>query len=69
VEKGITTLDFVNKFEFIKNKLGINFSLKNILNPNFKLTKDYISNGIANQAIVGQYKKGVFTSIGIYWNL
>ena len=69
VEKGVPTLDFVNKFEFIKNKLGVNFSLKNILNPNFKLTKDYINNGNDRQATVGQYKKGVFTSLGIYWNL
>tara|TARA_R110000868_G_scaffold1877_5_gene14895 strand:- start:2733 stop:5504 length:2772 start_codon:yes stop_codon:yes gene_type:complete len=69
VEKGVPTLDFVNKFEFIKNKLGVNFSLKNILNPNFKLTKDYVNNGTAGQAIVGQYKKGTFTSLGIYWNL
>ncbi|TDD99282.1 TonB-dependent receptor [Flavobacterium cellulosilyticum] len=69
VEKGVPTLDFVNKFEFIKNKLGINFSLKNILNPDFKLTKEYVNNGQVGQAEVGQYKKGVFTSLGIYWNL
>jgi hypothetical protein len=69
VEKGVPTLDFVNKFELIKNKLGINFSLKNILNPDFRLTKKFINNGEAGEATVGQYKKGVFTSLGIYWNL
>jgi hypothetical protein len=68
VEKGIPTLDFVTKFEFIKNKLGVNFSLKNILNPDFKLTQS-LSNGEVGEAVVGQYKKGVFTSIGVYWNL
>lgn len=69
VEKGIPTLDFVTKFEFIKNKLGINFSLKNILNPDFKLTQKFINNGEVGEAVVGQYQKGVFTSLGVYWNL
>jgi outer membrane receptor protein involved in Fe transport len=69
VEKGIPTLDFVTKFEFIKNKLGVNFSLKNILNPDFKLTQKFVNNGEVGEAVVGQYKKGVFTSIGVYWNL
>lgn len=69
VEKGIPTLDFVNKFDFIKNKLGMKFSLKNILNPNFKLTKDFVKEDKQGEAIVRQYKKGVFVSFGVFWNL
>lgn len=69
VEKSVPTLDFVNKFEFIKNKLGVNLSLKNILNPNFRLTQETTQNNTTTDTIVSSYKKGVFASFGIYWNL
>jgi outer membrane receptor protein involved in Fe transport len=65
IEKAVPTLDFINKFEFIKNKVGMNVAFKNILNPNIKLTQE-ISNG---ESTVGSYKKGFFASIGFYWNL
>ena len=69
VEKSIPTLDFVNKFEFVKDKLGINLSLKNILNPDFKLTQETSLNNTKTETVVSSYKKGVFGSFGIFWNL
>ena len=71
VEKAVPTLDFINKFEFVKNKIGMNLSFKNILNPSLKLTQAVT---IANpdnitESVIGSYKKGLFASIGFYWNL
>ena len=66
VEKAATTLDFVNKFEIIKNKLGFNLSLKNILNPEFKMTQEV---PLIGELPLNSYKKGVNTSISIYWKL
>jgi outer membrane receptor protein involved in Fe transport len=69
VEKSIPTLDLVNKFELVKDKLGINLSLKNILNPDFKLTQETSLNNTKTDTVVSSYKKGVFGSFGIFWNL
>jgi TonB-dependent receptor len=69
VEKAVPTLDFVNRFEFVKNKLGINLSIKNILNPKFNLTQETFGNNTKTETIVGNFKKGIFASFGIYWNL
>jgi TonB-dependent receptor len=69
VEKAVPTLDFVNKFEFIKNKLGINLSIKNILNPTFNLTQDTFANDTRTESVVGSFKKGIFASFGVFWNL
>ena len=69
VEKAVPTLDFVNKFEFVKNKIGMNISFKNILNPSLKLTQEIKNNPDTNEEIIGSYKKGFFASIGFYWNL
>jgi hypothetical protein len=66
IEKAATTLDFVNKFEIIKNKLGFNLSLKNILNPEFKMTQEV---PLIGELPLNSYKKGVNTSISIYWKL
>lgn len=69
VEKAVPTLDFVNKFEFIKNKVGMNLAFKNILNPELKLTQEIKNNPNINESVIGSYKKGFFASIGFYWNL
>tara|TARA_R110002050_G_scaffold108757_3_gene219619 strand:+ start:43991 stop:46759 length:2769 start_codon:yes stop_codon:yes gene_type:complete len=69
VEKAIPTLDFVNKFEIIKNKIGINISFKNILNPNFKLTQETTNANVTKESVVSSYKKGYFASVGVFWNL
>ncbi len=69
IEKSVPTVDFVNKFEFIKNKLGIKLSFKNILNPDFKLTQETQNNNIITESEVSSYKKGFFGSFGIFWNL
>lgn len=69
IEKGVPTLDLVNKFDFVKNKLGVYLNVQNILNPDFKLTKEYLNNGNPATANIGQYKKGLTTSIKFYWNL
>ncbi|MVO10071.1 TonB-dependent receptor plug domain-containing protein [Flavobacterium sp. TP390] len=68
VEKSIPTLDFVNKFEIKKYNLNLNLSLKNLLNPNIKLTQESTDNGITTENVVSSYKKGVFVSFGASLN-
>jgi TonB-dependent receptor len=69
VEKSVPTLDFVNRFEIIKNKFGINLAFKNILDPKFRLTQETTENGTTTENIVNSYRKGFFSSIGLFWNL
>jgi len=69
IEKSVPTLDFVNKFEFVKNKLTLNLAIKNLLNPKYRLTQDTTKDGIATASVVQSYKKGMFISFGLNWNL
>ncbi|MCB9201722.1 MAG: TonB-dependent receptor [Flavobacteriales bacterium] len=69
VEKGIPTLDFISSYDIMKDKFGIKVEIKNILNPNFKITQDVNSGTRSYKETINDYKKGINTSLGIYWNL
>jgi len=60
-ERGIPTLNFITKYSF-NDKLSVNLSFKNILNPEFKLTQE-VSSG--NDEVIRSYKKGMDSSIGV----
>ena len=62
VEKGIPTLDFITQTTFGK-KLGLNLKVKNLLNPNFVLTRE--SNGTAPAVMLSEFKRGVDISVGL----
>ncbi|KYG83593.1 hypothetical protein AWN68_01965 [Roseivirga echinicomitans] len=61
MEKSVPTLDFVTRTK-LGEHLGLNLSLKNLLNPAFKLTKE-LNNG--NETIINSYKRGMNVSFGI----
>lgn len=60
VDKGMGSLDFILKTKLNKN-LGISFSSKNILNPNFKRVQENAGGDVP----VLSYKKGVFIGLGL----
>ena len=61
MEKGVPTLDFITRTK-LGQHLGLNLSLKNLLNPAFKLTKE-LNNG--SDTIINSYKRGMNVSFGI----
>jgi hypothetical protein len=62
VEKGIPTLDFITQTSLGK-KFGINLKAKNLLNPDFRLSRE--SNGNANpETLLSDYKLGIDISLG-----
>ncbi len=62
-ENGLVTLDFVSSFKF-KKHLGISFKAKNLLDPEFKLTRK-ASVSDAKPIVLSKYKKGMSLSMGI----
>lgn len=70
MEKSVSTLDFVNKFQFKKSNLGISLSAKNILDPKYRLTqKTTTAAGVTDDTLISVYRKGVFFSLGLSWTL
>lgn len=70
IEKSVPVLDFVNKFDLLKSKLGMSLSVKNILNPKYRLTQETTSTGgNTTDSVVSSYRKGVFFSFGLNWTL
>lgn len=69
IEKSVPTLDFVNKIQFKKSGLGLSLSVRNILNPEFRLTQETINNGQTDDALISSYKKGIAFSFGIQWTM
>lgn len=70
VEKSVPTLDFINRFELKKYKLGLNLGVKNILNPKFRLTQETTDlSGQKNETEVSSYRKGLVVSFGLNWTL
>ena len=59
-ETGIPTLDWITKFSLGKN-YGLSLNLRNILDPEFKLTQNLISGEEVN---VSRFKKGINLSLG-----
>ncbi|MBL7971594.1 MAG: carboxypeptidase-like regulatory domain-containing protein [Prolixibacteraceae bacterium] len=67
VEKGIPTLDFVSSARLNKH-WQLSLKAKNLLSPSLKLSRE--PNDAAGRAIVlSDYKKGIFISLGISYNL
>ncbi|GGK13467.1 collagen-binding protein [Yeosuana aromativorans] len=63
VEKGVPTLDFVWKNNLLKNKLEINLSAKNLLNPTIKYVRQATIGDVvvtsANGKGISNYKRGM----------
>jgi len=71
VEKSVPTLDFVNKFELKKYKLGLSLSAMNLLNPKYRLTQDTKdpNTGAMTETLVSSFRKGMVFSVGLTWTL
>ncbi|MGC4040609.1 MAG: TonB-dependent receptor [Flavobacterium sp.] len=70
VEKSVPTLDFINRFELKKYKLGINLGVKNLLDPKFRLTQETTDlSGQKSETEVNSYRKGLMVSFGLNWTL
>src|SRR5665648_57447 len=67
VEKGIPTLDFVTSAQLNKH-WGINLKAKNLLNSSYQLSRKPADVN-TEPIILSDYKKGVFISLGISYNL
>jgi outer membrane receptor protein involved in Fe transport len=63
VETGIPTLDFVTQTS-LGERFGINFKVKNILDPEFKLVREF--EGTSTQDVnLSTYKLGIDVSLGL----
>lgn len=60
VDKGMGTLDFILKTKLSRN-LGVNFTARNILNPEFERIQDNASGAVPALT----YKKGSFFGLGV----
>jgi len=62
-ENGLTTLDFISSVK-IKKHWGVSLKAKNLLNPDFRLTRE--PNGEdAEPIVLSSYKKGINFSLGL----
>lgn len=62
-ENGLTTLDFVSSVKLNKH-LGISLKAKNLLDPDYQLTRVASVDG-ANATVLSSYKKGIGLSFGL----
>ena len=62
-ENGLVTLDFVSSVK-IKNHWGISFKAKNLLDPDFKLTRKSASE-TAEPIVLRSYQKGINLSLAL----
>lgn len=70
VEKAVPSLDFINRLDLKKSGIGISFSVKNILDPRFRLTQEATSiSGTTSDRSISDYKKGLFLGLGLSWTL
>lgn len=63
VENGLATLDFISSFRF-KDHWGISFKAKNLLDPEYKLTRKPSGEG-SEAVVLRSYQKGIGLSLGI----
>jgi outer membrane receptor protein involved in Fe transport len=61
-ERGVPALDWISKIG-LSHRLNISFSLRNILNPEYRTTKKVLSTG--KDDIISSFKKGTTSSIGL----
>ena len=64
IEESISTLDFVSLININKH-FGIQIKAKNLLNPEYKLTREGASDGNKQGVIIHSYKKGMIFDCGI----
>ncbi len=70
LEKSVPSLDLVNKFELVKSKLQLSVAVKNLLDPEYRLTQETTTEaGVTSDSVVNSYKKGLFFSFGLNWTL
>ncbi len=70
VEKAIPSLDFINRLDLKKTGIGISLSVKNILDPRFRLTQEATTlAGVTSDKSISDYRKGLFLGLGINWTL
>ncbi|MGQ8337750.1 TonB-dependent receptor domain-containing protein [Sunxiuqinia sp. A32] len=62
-ENGLTTIDFISSFK-IKHRWGIKIKAKNLLDPEFQLTRKP-SGEDAEAVVLSSYKKGISCSLGL----
>ncbi len=62
-ENGLTTIDFVSSIK-IKEHLGIKLKANNLLDPEYKLTREPSTEG-AEPVVLSSYKKGLSFSLGL----
>ena len=63
VENGLATMDFVSSFRF-KDHWGISFKARNLLDPEYKLTRKPSGEG-AEPIVLRSYQKGIGLSLGL----
>ncbi len=63
MENSRPTLDFITSAK-LKKHFGINFKVKNLLNPEFKLTRE-ASSSDAQNIVLESYKKGMTLDLGL----
>jgi hypothetical protein len=64
IEEDITTLDFVTTLE-INKRLGFNIKARNLLNPEYKLTRKAATDTDIPSVVIRSYKRGVVFDFGI----
>lgn len=60
-ERGVATLDFISKFE-LNQRFSINTNFKNLLDPQYRLTKEILNTGVDD--VLSVYTRGVNASLG-----
>lgn len=61
MENGIPRLDWISKVSLTR-QLSMSLNIRNILNPESRLTKELLT---GEDEVIGSYKRGVSTSIGL----
>jgi len=64
IEESVSTLDFVSLINVNKH-LGFSFKAKNLLNPDYKLTRKGATETNIPAAIIRSYKKGMTFDLGV----
>lgn len=64
IEESFTTLDFINSLK-ISNHLVIAFKVKNLLNPEYKLTRKGTEDNDNPSVVNRSYKKGISLDLGV----
>lgn len=64
VEQFIPKLDFISSFD-LTTHFNVGLKVTNLLNARYQLTKQVMVNGSAEDAQIGDYRKGITTSISL----